>query len=370
VLIVNGVKFIIKKQAQGEGMPSKKHILIVDDTEDNIQVAMSVLEEDGYDFSFATNGEQAVSLVKQSPGKFDLILLDIMMPGLDGYGACKEIKSTPNTQDIPVIFLTAKSDMDSMSKGFSLGAVDFITKPFHADELLARVRTHVQLFAAKQLLQYHNIVLEYKIERVHRRLLSELEENQKEMIEVLTDLMEATSDETGKHTRRVSEMSALLAQLHPALTDEDADMLFYASPMHDVGKMTVPPEVLNKPGRYTEEEFCIMKDHTTNGHNLLRYSERRLMKAAAIIAHEHHEKWDGSGYPRQLKGAEIHIYGRIVSLADVFDALTHNRCYKDAWEIDDALAYIVDHRETQFDPELVDIMLTNLDRFKEIVSKS
>jgi putative two-component system response regulator len=324
----------------GDDMPSKKHILIVDDTEDNIQVAMSVLEEDGYDFSFATNGEQAVSLVKQSPGKFDLILLDIMMPGLDGYGACKEIKSTPNTQDIPVIFLTAKSDMDSMSKGFSLGAVDFITKPFHADELLARVRTHVQLFAAKQLLQYHNIVLEYKVERV------------------------------GKHTRRVSEMSALLAQLHPALTDEDADMLFYASPMHDVGKMTVPPEVLNKPGRYTEEEFCIMKDHTTNGHNLLRYSERRLMKAAAIIAHEHHEKWDGSGYPRQLKGAEIHIYGRIVSLADVFDALTHNRCYKDAWEIDDALAYIVDHRETQFDPELVDIMLTNLDRFKEIVSKS
>ncbi|GEM_PF-283765 len=348
-------------------MLDKKHILIVDDVEDNIQLAMNILKEDGYQFSFATNGEQALSLVQQSPGKFDLILLDIMMPGIDGYEVCKIIKSKPNSGEIPIIFLTAKTDLDALNKGFALGAVDYITKPFHADELLARVRTHVKLYAAQQLLEYHNIVLEYKVERVHKRLLSELEQTQKEMIELLTELVEVNSDETGKHIRRVSEISSLLAQLHPTLTDEDADTLMHASPMHDIGKITIAHEVLHKPGRYTEEEFCAMKEHTTNGYNLLRHSKRRIMIAAAVIAHEHHEKWNGKGYPRQLSGSDIHIYGRIVALADVLDALTHERCYKKAWDVDEAIAYIVDRRASQFDPELVDLMMAHIDQFKAII---
>ncbi|MEE9337600.1 MAG: HD domain-containing phosphohydrolase [Methylococcaceae bacterium] len=347
-------------------MAHKTHILIIDDVVNNIQVAMNILKEDDYDFSFATQGAEALTLIDQSADKFDLILLDIMMPGLDGFEVCQKIKDNQKSREIPIIFLTAKVDVDAITQGFSLGAVDYIVKPFHGDELLARVRTHIQLFEAKKLLQQHNISLETKINFEQERLLSELEGNQKEMIWMLTELMESTSDETGKHIRRVAEISSLLAHYHPALSKEDEEILFHASPMHDIGKMTVPHEILHKPGRYTEEEFETMKHHTSNAYRLLCCSKRKLMKAAAVIAHEHHEKWNGKGYPRQLKGAAIHIYGRIVALADVFDALTHGRCYKDAWSIDEVIDYIKGHRGTQFDPELVDIFIEHTDEFKEI----
>ncbi len=347
-------------------MENKPHILIIDDILDNIQMAMNILEEDSYSFSFADQGDEALLLISENPEKFDLILLDIMMPGLDGFALCQKVKQNPKTQHIPIIFLTAKVDVDSISKGFALGAVDYITKPFHPAELLARVKTHIYLYQAKQLLQTHNIALETKIKHEHKRLLSELEENQKEMIYMLSELMESTSDETGQHIRRVAEVSALLAYYHPAMSEEDADTLLHASPMHDIGKMTIPHDILHKPGIYTEAEFSIMKKHTTNAHNLLTHSKRKFMQAAAIIAHEHHENWDGSGYPRQLKGEEIHIYGRIVALADVFDALTHQRCYKEAWQIDDAISYIQELSGVQFDPQLVDVFNEHIDEFKTI----
>ncbi len=342
------------------------HILIIDDLVDNIQVAMNILREDSYNFSFATQGNEALSLLEDPNKHFDLILLDIMMPGIDGFEVCKRIKENPRIHDIPVIFLTAKVDVDSISKGFALGAVDYIAKPFSSAELLARVQTHVQLYQARKLLQHNNIYLKNKVEYEQVRLLTELEDNQKEMIFLLTELMEFTSDETGKHVRRISETSALLAHYHPSLHDEDVEIIRYASPMHDIGKMTVPTEILHKHGRYSEDEFNKMKLHTTNAYNMLCRSERKFIKAAAIIAHEHHEKWNGKGYPQQLKGGNIHIYGRIVALADVFDALTHSRCYKPAWHINDAAQYIVDHRATQFDPELVDIFVDHLDEFKAI----
>ncbi len=347
-------------------MDSNTHILIIDDVVDNIQIAMNIMKEDGYSFSFATQGAEALALIEQTSVQFDLILLDIMMPGIDGFGVCQMLKGDPRTQDIPIIFLTAKVDIDSIAKGFALGAVDYITKPFHAEELLARVRTHLQLYHAKKLLQANNIALETKVQYEHRRLLTELEDSQKQMLWILAELMEATSDETGKHIHRVSETSSLLAQYHPTLGDEDVDLLFHASAMHDIGKMTVPHKILHKPGKYTEEEFVAMKAHTTNAYNLLKGSQRKLIQAAAVIAHEHHEKWDGKGYPRQLKGENIHIYGRIVALADVFDALTHNRCYKEAWEINHVIDYIKEHSGTQFDPELVDIFMAHLDEFKQI----
>jgi putative two-component system response regulator len=347
-------------------MQFNAHILIIDDIVDNIQVAMNFLKEDHYDFSFATHGAEALKLLEQDTVKFDLILLDIMMPGLDGFEVCRRIKQAPETKDIPIIFLTAKVDVDSINKGFDLGAVDYINKPFHADELLARVRTHIQLYRAKRLLQENNIALETKIKYEHKRLLTELENNQKEIIWMLTELMESNSDETGQHIRRVAEICSLLAHYHPSLNEEDADTLFHASPMHDIGKMTIPHEILHKPGRYSEEEFDIMKKHTSNAYKLLCCSDRKLIKAAAIIAHEHHEKWNGKGYPRQLKGADIHIYGRIVAIADVFDALTHSRCYKDPWSMERVVTYIQEHRSTQFDPELVDILMDHIDEFIEI----
>jgi len=349
-------------------MNLKKNILIIDDVAENIQVAMNILKEDSYVFSFASGGYEALELVENEAEHLDLILLDIMMPEFDGFEVCQRVKENPKTRDIPIIFLTAKTDIDSISKGFALGGVDYITKPFHAEELQARVKTHLELYHAKRLLQQNSIALETKLKFEHQRLMSELEENQREMILILTELMEFTSDETGKHIRRVADICSLLAKYHPSLSEEDSNILYHASPMHDIGKMTVPHHILHKPGRYTEEEFGVMKTHTTNAHNMLRRSKRKLMKAAAIIAHEHHEKWDGSGYPRKLKGDSIHIYGRIVALADVFDALTHSRCYKEAWEVQDAIDYIVEHKGTQFDPQLVDILMEHIEEFTKTIN--
>ena len=344
-------------------MLKNSRILIVDDVIDNIRVAMNILKEGNYEFSFAYDGAETLRLLTEEPESFDLILLDIMMPKINGFEVCHQLKANPATQDIPIIFLTAKVDVDSLTRGFDLGGVDYITKPFHAGELLARVRNHLELYHTKQLLQKHNIDLKTKANFEQIRLLTELEHSQKEMIFILTELMESTSDETGKHIKRVAENSALLARYHPCLDEEDMEILYHASPMHDIGKMTIPLDILHKPGRYTEDEFVIMKQHTSNAYQLLSQSNRKIIKAAAIIAYEHHEKWNGKGYPRGLKGNEIHIYGRIVALADVFDALTHKRHYKDAWDIDSTVNYIIEHREIQFDPELVDIFQAHVDKF-------
>ncbi len=342
----------------------KSAILIVDDVVDNIQVAMNILKEDNYEFSYALNGEDALKLLKGAT--FDLVLLDIMMPGIDGYEVCRRIKADPLLLDIPVVFLTAKVDIDSLSTAFEAGGVDYITKPFQADELLARVKTHINFYRAQKLLKENNLSLQTKVTSVHERLLSELEENQKEMIFVLTELVESISDETGKHIKRVAEYSRLLAHYHRAITEEDANVIYHASPMHDIGKMAIPDYILHKKGALSEEEFVIMKTHTTKAHEYLGFAKRKIMKAADIIAYQHHEKWNGTGYPQGLKGEDIHIFGRIVALADVFDALTHKRIYKEAWSVEDASQYIISHKGTQFDPYLVEIFEANIDEFISI----
>ncbi len=343
---------------------NKTNILIVDDVVDNIQVAMSILKEDNYQFSYAQSGEEALKLLKNSV--FDLVLLDIMMPGIDGFEVCRRIKDDPLMMDIPVVFLTAKVDIDSLSEGFSVGGVDYITKPFNSDELLMRVRTHVKLYQSQKLLKENNLSLETKMHYEQKRILSELEENQKEMIFILSELVESISDETGKHIKRVAEYTRLLAHYHKAISEEDTDVMYYASPMHDIGKIAIPEEILHKKGSLTEEEFQIMKTHTSKAHEYLGFAKRKIMKAADIIAYQHHEKWNGTGYPQGLKGEEIHIFGRIVALADVFDALTHKRVYKDAWSVDDAVAYIIEHKGTQFDPYLIEIFEANIDEFISI----
>lgn len=342
------------------------NILIVDDVADNIQVAMNILKEENYSFSFAMSGTEALSLVEHN--LFDLILLDVMMPEINGFDVCEKLHNDPRFSDIPVIFLTAKVDVDSVTRGFASGGVDYITKPFNADELLARVRTHLELYRAKAVLKHHNLSLQVKMQEEQARLLSELEESQKEIIVILTELMESTSDETGKHTRRVAEYSRLLAHYHPSIGEEDANIIFYAAPMHDIGKIAIPEEILHKPGKLTPDEFEIMKTHTTKAHGFLRVSNRRILKAADIIATEHHEKWDGTGYPRGLRGEDIHLYGRIVAIADVFDALSHKRVYKEAWSIEDAVAFIVNNSAIAFDPVLVEIFKANIDEFITIAN--
>ncbi len=339
-------------------------ILIVDDVVDNIQVAMSILKEDNYEFSYAQSGEEALTLLGNN--SFDLILLDIMMPGIDGFEVCKRVKQDPLLMDIPVVFLTAKVDIDSISEAFSIGGVDYITKPFNSDELLVRVKTHIKLYKSQKLLKEHNLTLETKIHYEHKRITNELEESQKEMIFILSELVESISDETGKHIKRVSDFSYLLATLHNAINDADAEVIYYAAPMHDIGKIAIPENILNKNGPLSEDEFKIMKTHTSKAHEYLGFAKRKIMKAADVIAYEHHEKWNGKGYPRGIKGENIHIFARIVALADVFDALTHKRIYKDAWSIDDAVKYIIDHKGIQFDPYLVELFEQNLDEFLKI----
>ncbi len=342
-------------------------ILIVDDVSENIQVAMNILKEENYTFSFASDGEEALALVNNE--SFDLILLDIMMPKLNGYDVCKQLKSNSKFCDTPVIFLTAKNDVDAISKGFEGGGIDYIIKPFHACELLARTKTHLELSESKRLLTQKNVELALKVELQGERLLKEVEENQREMIYVLMEVMESTSDETGKHIKRVAESSRLLAHYTDYLSEEDETVIFHAAPMHDIGKIAIPKEILHKPGKLTPDEFEVMQTHTGKGKDFLKNSKRKLLTAASIIAHEHHEKWDGTGYPRGLKGNEIHIFGRIVALADVFDALTHKRQYKDAWEIDDAVEYIKSLSGIQFDPKLVDIFVNHLPEFINILEE-
>jgi putative two-component system response regulator len=342
-------------------MIPQSNILIIDDVVENIQVAMNILKEDNYEFSYALNGEEALKLLKNN--SFDLVLLDIMMPGIDGFQVCRRMKEDPVIMDIPVIFLTAKADVDSMLEGFNVGSVDYIIKPFNASELLMRARTHIKLYRSQKLLKEHNLSLETKMHYEHKRILSELEENQKEMIFILSELIESISDETGKHIKRVASYARLLAHFHEAISEDDADVIYYASPMHDIGKIAIPVEILHKKGALSEDEFKIMKTHTTKAHEYLGHAKRKIMKAADIIAYEHHEKWDGSGYPQGLKGENIHIFGRIVAIADVFDALTHKRVYKEAWDVNDAVTYIVEQKGKQFDPYLVELFEAHIDEF-------
>ena len=339
-------------------------ILIVDDVVDNIQVAMNILKEDNYNFSFAKNGKDALTLLHEN--HFDLVLLDVMMPEIDGFEVCRKIKEDENLNSIPVIFLTAKVDTDSIVKGFEVGGVDYITKPFHPSELLARVRTHLELHRAKEILKANNISLQVKMENVKKRVMTELEASQKEMIYVLMGMIESLSDETDAHIRRVAEISRLLAEKHPAMNDEDVELIYHTAPMHDVGKLSIPDRILHKPGKLTEEEYEIMKTHTTKAHQFLKVPSRKIMTAADVIAYEHHENWDGTGYPRGLKTEEIHPYARIVAVADVFDALMHKRVYKDAWSFEQTVEYIESQKGKKFDPLIVEIFMQNLDELLTI----
>lgn len=345
----------------------KEKVLIVDDVPENIQVVMGILREENYDLFFATNGLKALELIEQN--SYDLILLDIMMPIISGLDVCRKIRSNAHLKDLPIIFLTAKTDIDSISEAFEIGGVDYITKPFHANELLARVKTHLDLYRAKTILKHANLELENRMSLHKARLLGEIEENQKDMVYLLMTVMEAASDETCGHMKRVAEYTKLLAHYHPIIQEDDLDTLYMASLLHDIGKISIATEILHKPALLTADEYKQIKTHTDFAKNILQFNKRKLIKTAEIIAHEHHERWDGSGYPRGLKGNDIHIFGRIVGFADTLDALSHKRVYKEAWKIEDIIEYIKNQRSKQFDPELVDIFLKHQDEFITLIAK-
>jgi len=338
----------------------KPTILVVDDTPDNLTLITNLLK-DRYRTKIATNGEKALKVaVTGTPP--DLVLLDIMMPVMDGYEACRRLKADRKTSGIPVIFLTAKAEEADETLGFEAGAVDYITKPISPPILLARVETHLQLKAVRDFLVDKAVFLE---EEVFKRT-REVQMIQDVTIVAMASLAETRDNETGNHIRRTQNYVRVLAkqmQTHPrfrdVLTDETIELLYKSAPLHDIGKVGIPDRILLKPGKLTPEEFEIMKTHTTLGRDAILAAEARLdvsnsfLSLAREIAYSHQEKWDGSGYPEGLSGDDIPVSARLMAVADVYDALISRRVYKAPLSHDDAVAVIVEGSGAHFDPDLV-----------------
>ncbi|MCG8519134.1 MAG: response regulator [Pseudomonadales bacterium] len=309
-------------------MTDRKTLLVVDDEPTNLQVLKNILAAD-YRLLFARDGERALQLAaSEAP---DLVLLDVMMPGLSGHDVCRRLKAETATAAIPVIFVTALSDVEDEALGFELGAVDYLTKPVSPAIVQARVRNHLSLV---------------RMDELHQTRLS--------IVQRLGRAAEFKDNETGLHVIRMSLFSQLIAR-EAGFSEDYADDLLNAAPMHDIGKIGIPDAVLLKPGRLDQDEWQIMRQHAEIGARIIGEDGSRLLRMARDIALYHHEKWDGSGYPYGLSGTDIPIEARIVALADVFDALTSERPYKKAWSIDDASALIREESGRHFDPELVEV---------------
>lgn len=317
---------------------SKAVILVVDDTPSNIDI-LSIILRSEYTVKAATSGEKALALALGSP--LDLILLDVMMPGMDGYEVCRRLKGDPRTSSIPVIFVTALSETTSEEEGFAAGGVDYITKPVKAPIVKARVRAHLALHAQQR-----------ELERQVRERTMEIEETRLEIIRRLSRAVGYKDDESGLHILRMSRYAYILAK-RLGLEATWTETLLQASPMHDVGKIGVPDKILLKPAKLNPEEWEIMKRHTLFGAEIIGEHPSLLLRMARDIALTHHEKWDGSGYPLNLRGEATPLCGRITAIADVFDALTTKRPYKEAWPIENAVKEILSGSGTQFDPDLI-----------------
>ncbi len=456
-------------------MREEKTILIIDDIDTNIHTLIELFDGK-YDVLASIDGQDGLDILNEE--EVDLVLLDINMPLIDGFEVCKRIKKNENTKNIPVIFITANTNEESIEKAYEVGGVDYITKPFKAREVLSRINNHLLLSEKNRALsqyleenitllnQYkqvvdesllvsktdlkgriiyandefvnisgftrdeligkpHNIVRDkespkdiYKqmwetikdkkvwhgevrnrkkdgsyyivqatvmpilnskgeiVEYISARkditelydLKKEIIDTQKEVIFTMGSICETRSRETGNHVKRVAEYSKLLA-LYSGLSEENIDLITDASPMHDIGKVAIPDNILHKPAKLTDDEFKIMRTHAEIGYRMLCHSDRPLLKTAALIAFEHHERWDGTGYPRYLKEEEISIEGRITAIADVFDALGSDRVYKQAWKDEDIFNYLRNESGKQFDPSLIKIFFEHINEFLEIRRK-
>lgn len=331
---------------------TKQTVLVVDDTPENIQILNGVLRSH-FKVKAAPNGEKALKIA-QSESQPDIILLDIMMPEMDGYEVCRELKSNPTTAKIPIIFVTAMSEVEDEKKGLDMGAVDYITKPISPAIVLARVRTHLALYDQTR-----------ELERKVQERTAELISTRMEIIRRLGRAAEYKDNETGLHVIRMSHYSRLIAT-HLNANEEWVELLFNAAPMHDIGKIGIPDDNLLKPGKLNNDEWEMMRRHPEFGGEIIGDNDSELLQMAREIAINHHEKWDGSGYPKGLKGGDIPLTARIISIADVFDALTTERPYKKAWSVENAVNLINENSGSHFDPDLVAVFNKALPEILEI----
>ena len=333
----------------------RQTILVVDDVPDNIDVLSGLLRPH-YRVRAATSGERALQIARTLPHP-DLILLDIMMPGMDGYQVCRELKADPRTRRLPVIFITARSEVEDEAKGLALGAVDYITKPVSPPIVLARVRTQLALYDQNR-----------RLERKVRERTAELVTTRLEIIRRLGRAAEFKDNETGLHVIRMSHYTRLLAEALGS-DAEWVDLLFNAAPMHDIGKIGIPDRILLKPGPLDQEEWVEMRRHPQYGADIIGEHDSALLRLSREIALNHHERWNGSGYPSGLRETAIPLSARIVAVADVFDALTTRRPYKHAWSIEQAVDYMREQSAIQFDPELVTLFDRILPQILEVRSR-
>lgn len=333
----------------------KQTILIVDDVPANIDVLSYILEEE-YSLKVALNGYKAIEIAKTDPAP-DLILLDVMMPDLDGFEVCRILKSDPHTSRIPVIFVTAKDTDIDEEKGLSLGGDDYISKPVSPPIVKARIKNQLALYN-------QNRALEKKVQE----RTEELDQTRLEIIRRLGRAAEYKDNETGMHVIRMSHYCRIIAKGY-GLDDEEADLLLNAAPMHDIGKIGIPDKILLKPAKLSEEEWVQMKQHCEIGARIIGNHNNKLLKTAQMLALTHHEKWDGSGYPRGLKREEIPLYSRIIAIADVFDALTSKRPYKRKWSFDEAITYMKTQVSIHFDANLFEVFLDNIDKVRAIAEE-
>ncbi|UTH75233.1 two-component system response regulator [Chromobacterium sp. IIBBL 290-4] len=347
-------------------------ILVVDDTPDNLSLMSGLLRE-SYRVKVAPNGPRALQIVESSPP--DLILLDVMMPDMDGYEVMRRLRATRPDFDIPVLFLTAKHEVEDETTGLDLGAMDYIHKPISPPIVLARVRNQLDVKAARDFLKNQNDYLEREVQRRTR----ETEMVQNVAIWALASLAETRDNETGKHLKRTQFYVQALAEhlrAHPrfdqCLSDRNIDMICKSAPLHDIGKVGIPDHILLKAGKLTDDEFAIMKQHAVLGRDAIVAAECQLglevefLHFTKEIACSHHEKWDGSGYPFGLKGDEIPVAGRLMALADVYDALINKRVYKPPMTHEQARDIILAGSGRHFDPDVVDAFIAVQQSFREI----
>jgi putative two-component system response regulator len=354
----------------------KPTVLVVDDTPDNLTLVSNLLKKD-YRVRVAISGEKALKIAfSETPP--DLILLDVMMPVMDGYEVCQQLRDSPLTTHIPIIFLTAKSEVEDERKGLSLGASDYITKPISPPILEARVKTHLAAKAYADFLTDKTSYLENEVARRTR----EISAIQDVTIQAMASLAETRDSDTGNHIRRTQGYVKALSnkiKAHPrfsaVLTDSMIDIIFKSAPLHDIGKVGIPDRILLKPGRFEPAEFEIMKTHTTLGRDAIQAAENSLglkvdfLSVAKEIAYGHQEKWDGSGYPEGLKGESIPVSARIMAVADVYDALISRRVYKEGMSHEKALSIIQEGRGSHFDPDMVDAFMSIQDDIQAIASR-